>query len=313
MYSLAGHVHGRPSLSDDVDDRQTEIPLRGGPPLSPPGPVQIGDELLRYREVTPSALLGCERGAEGTTPAPHRAGITLFWPAPVAEEVARVQASPTLFGYYVLDDTPGNALSALRGIRRTVRAADSEHPICAGHSGATTLHNFAPDSADALMLYHYPVLKTGYDHRMTSFDTQWMLTGARERAPGVPFFGIYQAFWGGQWNKQEPLTAAELREQMEDFVREGASGLIAFYLAPAEGPLGGWNRDDEMRRAVRDANHEILRGGLRVPPEPEEMARARFQPPGYWVHPREVPGIVPAWHVLAPFDAAGKKIGRAHV
>jgi hypothetical protein len=227
----------------------------------------------------------------------------------VAEEVARLQSSPNLYGYYVLDDTPGNALSALRVIRRAVRRVDGERPICAGHSGATTLHNFAHDTADLIMLYHYPVLKTGYDRTMTSYDTQWMLTGARQRAPGLPFFGIYQAFWGGRWNKQEPLTAAELRSQMEDFVREGASGLIAFYLAPEAGELGGWNLDDEMRRTVHDVNREILStGGLTIPPEPEAMARARIQPTGYWAHPREVPGIVPAWHVLAPFDAGDRKL-----
>ena len=310
MYGITGHVHGKPSLSDDIAEAQTEIPIHAGAPLPPPGPVQIDDEFIRYREATPSALVGCERGAGGTSAAPHPAGTILFWPQPLAEEVARIHDSPNLFGYYIIDDSPGNALSALRGMYRTVRRVDRERPLCGGYSGATTLHNVAPDAADVLMIYHYPLLKTGYDRTMTSFDTQWMLTAARERAPGVPFFGIYQAFWGGDWNKQEPLTAAELREQMEDFVREGASGLIAFYLAPAEGPLGGWNHDAEMHRAVREANHEIFSsGGLSVAPEPEEMARMRFQPAGHWVHPREVPGIVPAWHVVAPFDdVEGKKL-----
>ena len=309
MYSLTGHVYGRPSLSDDINESQAEIPIHAGAPLPPPGAVRIEDELIRYREATPAALVGCERGSEGTTAAAHRAGIILLWPEPLVEEVAKAQASPNLFGYYVLDDSPGNALSALRGMYRTVKRIDTgNRPLCGGYSGATTLHNFAPDAADILMLYHYPILKTGYERTMTSYDTQWMLMEARERAPGVPFFGIYQAFWGGDWNKQEPLTPAELREQMEDFVREGASGLIAFYVSPDDGPLGGWNLDRDLRRAVRDVNHEILStGGLRVSPQPDEMAQARFQPTGYWVHPREVPGIVPAWHVLAPFDDAERK------
>lgn len=310
MYGIAGHVHGRPSLRDDITGKQTEIPIRAGSPLGPPGPVQIDDESIRYREATPAALVGCERGADGTIAAPHRAGTILFWSQPLADEVARVHASPNLFGYYVIDDSPGNALSALRGMCRTVRRGDPDHPLCGGYSGATTLHNFAPDAADILMMYYYPLLRTGYDRTMTSHDTQWMLMDARKRAPGVPFFGIYQAFWGGEWNKQEPLTATEVREQMEDFVREGASGLIAFYLAPDDGPLGGWNLNDDMHRTIREVNHEILRtGGLKVAPEPEEIAQTRFQPAGYWVHPCEVPGIVPAWHVLAPFnDAEGKRL-----
>jgi len=331
MYGIAGHVHGRPSLSDDMTATQTEIPIRAGAPLPPPGavrrlrPVQIDDELVGYREATACALLGCERGADGTAPAPHRAGTILFWPEPLEREIARVYASPNLFGYYVIDDSPGNALSALRGMYRTVKRLDpgraqrdsgvtrqrhQSHPLCGGYSGATTLHNFAPDAADILMLYHYPLLKAGYDRTMTSYDTQWMLTAARTRAPGVPFFGIYQAFWGGEWNQQQPLTPAQLREQMEDFVREGACGLIAFYLAPNDGPLGGWNLEGDLRRTIRDANREILTtGGLNVAPEPDDMARGRFQPTGHWVRPRAVPGIVPAWHVLAPFeDEEGKKL-----
>jgi hypothetical protein len=313
MYGIAGHVHGRPSLSDDVSAAQTEIGIRAGAPLPPPGPVVIDDELIHYREATASALVACERGAQGTTPAAHRAGTILLWPQPLAEEMARVRASPNLFGYYVIDDSPGPALSALRGLYQTVKRVDPDHPLCGGYSGATTLHNFAPDAADVLMLYHYPLLKTGYDRTMTSYDTQWMLMAARERAPGVPFFGIYQAFWGGEWNKQTPPTPAELREQMEDFVREGAAGLIAFYLGPDRGELGGWNLDDGLHRTIREVNDEILAsGGLTLPPEPDDMARARFQPKGYWVRPRQVPGIVPAWHVLAPFDdVEGRKLDAA--
>jgi hypothetical protein len=313
MYGITGHVHGKPSLSDDIGATETRIPIHAGTPLPPPGPVQLDDEVIRYREATPSALVGCERGADRTSPAAHRAGTILFWPQPLADEITRVHALPNLFGYYVIDDSPGNALSALRGMYRTVRRVDPDHPLCGGYSGATTLHNFAPGAADILMMYYYPLLKTGYDRTMTSYDTQWMLTAARKRAPGVPFFGIYQAFWGGEWNKQEPLTARELREQAEDFVREGASGLIAFYLAPSEGPLGGWNLNDEMHQAVRDINREVIdTGGLDLPPEPDVMAQARFQPVGHWVHPREVPGVVPAWHIIAPFDdAEGKQLDAA--
>jgi hypothetical protein len=311
MYPLTGHIYGRPSLSDGVSANQTEIPIHAGAPLPGPGLVQIDHELIRYRESTRAALLGCERGADGTSSAPHRAGLILFWPEPLAAEVADVTDSPNLFGYYVLDDSPGPALSALRAIYRIVKRTDrSDRPVCGGYSGATTLHNFAPDAADVLLLYHYPVLKTGYDRAMTSVETQWMLMEARGRAPGVAFFGIYQAFWGGEWNKQQPLTAAEVREQMEDFVREGASGLIAFYLAPDEGSLGGWNLDEKMRRVIREVNQEIVgTGELTISAESGELARRRFQPTGHWVHPREVPGVVPAWHVVAPFaDTEGKML-----
>jgi hypothetical protein len=310
MYPLTGHVHGRPSLSGDISANQTQIPIHAGAPLPGPGLVQIDDELIRYRESTPAALLGCERGADGTSPASHRAGLILFWPEPLAADVADIADSPNLFGYYVLDDTTGPALSALRALYRIVKRADGAgRPVCGGYSGATTLHNFAADAADVLLLYHYPVLKTGYERAVTSVETQWMMMEARARAPGVAFFGIYQAFWGGEWNKQQPLTTAELRDQMDDFVREGASGLIAFYLAPDDASFGGWNLNENMLRVIREVNHEIAgTGGLTIPAEPAELAQRRFQPTGHWVHPREVPGIVPAWHVIAPFPATGGKM-----
>jgi len=308
MHPLTHHVYGRPSLSDDVDERQAELPIHAGTPLPGPGLVQVEQELVRYREAAPDRLLGCTRGAEGTDPAAHRAGITLFWPEPLAREVAELRDSPNLYGYYVLDDSPGNVLWALRGMYRIIKHLDPGRPVCGGYSGTTTLHNFAPDAVDMLMLYHYPVLKTGYERAMTSRDTQWMLTAARRQAPGVPFLGIYQAFWGGEWNKQQPLTPSELREQMEDFVREGASGLIAFYTSPPDVRYLGWNVDEGMARTITEVNQEIRStGGLALPPEPEALARLRFQPAGHWQHPQPVPGLIPAWWVLAPFaDQEGK-------
>ncbi len=306
IYSLAGHVHGRPRLSDAITATQTEIPIAAGNPLPGPGLVQIEEELIRYREASPAALTGCARGAEGTEPGTHRGGIILSWPEPIAESVAEVKDSPNLFGYYVLDDTPGNALSALKVLYKIAKSVDENgHPVCGGFSGATTLHNFGPGVADVIMMYFYPFLRTGYERTMTSFDVQWMLTEARKQVPGVPFFGIYQAFWGGTWNQQHPLTAREIREQMEDFVRDGASGLVAFYVS-SRGPgaeLNGWNTQENLCKEIRDICGEIrTTGGLSVPREPDSMAKARIQPTGFWEHPHEVPGMVPAWHIIAPFD-----------
>ena len=56
-----------------------------------------------------------------------------------------------------------------------------------------------------------------------------MLSAARARVPGVPFVGIYHAFDGRPAKTGQGLpTPEQLREQLEDFVREGASGLVSF-------------------------------------------------------------------------------------
>jgi len=273
--------------------------------------VLLDEELISYDEATRDALLGCRRGAKGTKPADHELSTILFWPEPLAREIAGVKDSPNLWGYWALDDSPGYALSAMRGLCRTVRKIDDRHhPVCGGYSGATTLRNFGPGACDIMSFYFYPFLKDRYERTMNSFDTQWILTDARRRVPGIPFLGIYQAFWEAQdskrgVNQQRPLRPKDIREQIEDFVREGASGLIAFAMLDEAGDLRGWNSDESVVRELRKINREILRSGaLRVTREPRSMSRARIQPRGFYRDPRPVPGIVPAWYVIGPFDAA---------
>jgi len=309
MYSINGHIHGKPQLARAIDARETTIPITRGQAPAGPGLVAVDDELIRYREATETALVGCERGADGTEPAPHEAWIILFWPEVLASELASVVGSRNLWGYWALDDTPGNARSAMRALYRTVRAVDPEHhPVCGGYSGATTLHNFAPGTCDIVVPYWYPVLATGYERTMTAWDTQQILAVVRKQVPGIPFIGIYQAFWGGYWNKATPLTAREVREQAEDFVREGAAGLMAFGIVHEDpsnpsNTYRGWQLDPEMTAAVREINAEVRAScGMEVSPEPPELAAVRIQPAGFHEHAVDVPGIPPAWHVIGPFD-----------
>jgi len=308
MHSITGHVHGRPRLPRGIDARETTIPIDSGRAPAPgPGLVVIEDEHVRYREATETALVGCERRAEGTEAAPHPMGIILFWPEPVVKDLAAVTSSPNLWGYWALDDTPGNAVSAMRGLTKVVHANDpGHHPVCGGYSSPTTMHNFGPGACDIMGLYWYPVLAWVYDRQMTSFDTQAILADARKRVSGIPFLGVYQAFWGGDWNKKGPLTEHEIREQAEDFVREGASGLMAFAILHKEkesDAFGGWNLDAEMTRAVQKINAEVRAScALEVPPERPEMAAARILPAGFHKHAKDIPGVPPAWYIATPFD-----------
>ncbi|MCG7754901.1 hypothetical protein, partial [Flavihumibacter cheonanensis] len=94
---------------------------------------------------------GCVRGYKGTTAASHHEGIILFWPEACEAEVRRVKDSPNLWGYYVLDDSPGDALSALRAMYAIVRRVDGpakRHPVCAGYGSAGSLCNLAPGVCD---------------------------------------------------------------------------------------------------------------------------------------------------------------------
>jgi len=309
LHHLTRHIYGRPTLGDMVGPDQREMPLSTRPakPLEAPGVVLLDDELVKFEEFTPGALKGCERGYGGTEPAVHNEGMFVFSPDECAEEVEETRSSPNLLGYYVLDDSPGDCISALRGIYRTVWEVDGgpdHHVVCAGYGSGGALTNFGPGVCDLMMLYWYPVDEGGYDREMTGRETQWLLTEARARVPGIPFAGIYQSYWGG--GALEP-TPAQLRQQLEDFVREGACGLVSFACRIRE-PMGGWASSESLRGEIARANEEILStGGLEVPSEPTGMAEKRIQPTGFWDRPGPVPGVIPAWRVAAPFDNSDGK------
>ena len=308
MYSATGPAHGSPRLARDIDARQTTIPFEfGAKPDKGPGLVIIENEHVRYRSATDVDLVGCERGADGTEARPHKSQIIMFWPEPFAEYIRGVKDSPNLWGYWALDDPPGFALHAMQGATRVVHEVDGKHPVCGGYTGPDTMTNFGPGACDILVFYWYPVFRWGYDRQLTSMDTQSMLVAARKQQPGIPFIGLYQSFWGGDWNKRGPLTAFELREQMEDFVREGACGLMGFAVLHQDSPadtFGGFNLDPEMTRAITEINAEIKRTkSLTIPAERPEMAAIRIRPIGYREREADVPGVPPAWHIAFPLDA----------
>jgi hypothetical protein len=316
LYHLTHHLYGMPRLGQAMTAEQTTVPLSTieGRALEAPGLVLIEDELIHFEKYTPEALVDCERGYRGTTPAAHHEGIILFDPEQCAEDVAAVKDAPNLWGYYVLDDSPGDALSALRGMYQVIERVDggkNHHPVLAGYGSAGSLTNFAPGVCDMMMIYWYPQSDRTYYRYMISHEVQWMLTTARARVPGIPFLGVYQTFWGSGAGKQPP-TPEMIREQIEDFVREGACGLVAF-AGHLGDPSVGWTGSETMQQALKGVHEEILTtGGLRVAPQPEQMARERIQPVGAWDTPRRIPGIVPAWYLIGPFgDPEQARLGAA--
>ena len=305
LHHLTNTIYHGVKLAEPISSEQKDIPLHFDNSLVKQTShfVQIDDELICYERMMDTRLIGCQRGYGGTRPTVHQEGVILFWPQDCAIQIDRVKNSPNLFGYYVLDDSPGDAVSALRALYQTVQKADpgGRHPVCAGFGDAGSLVNLAPGVCDIMLIYWYPVSTKQYERERTSQEVQRMLTSARSRVPGIPFVGVYQAFDGSIAKTGQGVpTPEQLREQLEDFVREGASGLIAFISHAAS--LPGWADRPELERVIGQANREIIEtGGLRVQPETESMRRDRLQPQGFWSEPKPLFGIVPAWYVLAPF------------
>ena len=153
-----------------------------------------------------------------------------------------------------------------------------------------------------MMLYWYPVGDSDdYARDMIPHQVQWMLTAARARVPGIPFIGVYQTFDGNLDSTSIP-TAVQLHEWIEDFVREGACGLVSF-LCAAQRNIRGWEAYEHMRPVLRTVHEEILTtGSLQVAPEPDSLQAAHIEPTMHWQTPKETPGIVPAWYIIGPFD-----------
>ncbi|HPC45833.1 MAG TPA: hypothetical protein PLJ50_11885, partial [Candidatus Latescibacteria bacterium] len=120
LYPLEKFVYHGVSLRNEISAEQTEIPLFLAPRhhFSDSRVIALDDELIRYERVENGILRGCQRGWNGTRAAQHREGTILFWPEDCEKEVLRVKDSPNLLGWYVLDDSPGDARSALRAMYR---------------------------------------------------------------------------------------------------------------------------------------------------------------------------------------------------
>jgi hypothetical protein len=312
MFHLTQHLYGKPILADTIDAAQTTIPLASAKAVDNEHRLIILDnERIRYREMTKAAFLGCVRGADGTRAASHRKGMIVFWPEPLETELASLIGSPTIWGWYVLDDSPGDAVSALRAMYRILKEKDPrKRPVCAGYGDQMGLRNFDTGVCDLMLIYFYPCQKE-YRRLMISQETQWMLTRARAIVPGIPFIGVYQGFWGIGAFPDVPVTPYQIRNQIEDYVRCGAIGDIAFAArskARNEG-FDGWNSRPDLITELESVHGEMRRtGGLVLPPEPDMLVKRRIQPVGQWQHPQEIPGLVKAWYVAGPFADPEKKI-----
>jgi hypothetical protein len=306
MYHLTSHIYGKPLLKRDIPAGTKTIPIDSWPASLPDsGVVQIDSERIRYFGHTDTTLIGCQRGVEGTEASSHLKRTILFWPEAAAREISEVKDSPNLWGYYVLDDSPGDALSALRALYGEIKRVDTDHPVWAGFGGLSVMHNFGIGMCDGVLLYRYPFFEDEYDRNYISLSVQHVMAEVRRKVPGMPFIGVYQGFWGIPSWTTRVLSPAQIKVQMEDFVREGVSGLIAFCAMRKTHGSGfdGWNTQPSLVQAIREVHDEISStGAMRISDEPDTMKHARVQPRGFWMDPDRMPGVVQAWHVIGPFD-----------
>ncbi len=307
LYHMTKHVYNRPRLAAPLSTDETTIPLSDQPygEIPESGVIALDDELVRYESVSDGILMGCTRGYDGTTAAPHRANMILFFPGGCEEDINQVKDSLNLWGYYTLDDSPGDGISALRGIYRAVKRLDPDRPVTAGYGSPGSIVNFGSEVCDIMLIYWYPVTaELGYDRTFTARRTQALLGAARKTVPGIEFIGVYQTFAEDWGTKRGVPTDDQVREQIEDFVREGACGLISFLCQD------GWAKFKNLGEVVKQAHKEIREtGGLVVRDEDSEMTAVRRQPTGHWQSPKRLEGYVPAWHVVGPFeDTEGNKV-----
>ena len=76
-WSANADYKGSNSLSSDINDSVTTIPVGNTNPFTASGTVQIGDEKITYTGVDGTNLTGCTRGTASTDAASYTSGDTV--------------------------------------------------------------------------------------------------------------------------------------------------------------------------------------------------------------------------------------------
>lgn len=273
MANFLRYAHGA-WLTGDVRATGTELPIAGAGALPEAGILWIEDEAVAYSARDGTGVQGAERGAQGTTAAAHAVGTYLLEEGTLRDELDRWKASPNLWGFWVLDDKKGNHLPALRNLYRLIRKYDVDedgrpynHVVVAGFANVDSLTNFGADVCDAAGVYIYPSRRGTYHMNEPASVLQEMMPTIRERGPDTAIIGIYQAFYGPRWEPKP--TPLQVRQQVHDFLRWGASGVMAYSWRMIEG-YNTLRNLPELREEVGRIAKDLREGRLsvdRTPPE----------------------------------------------
>ncbi len=279
------YAHGA-SLTADLTPDQMTIPTTGVAGLPDAGVLWIDDEAIRYESKTGTEVSVAERGFGDSEPAAHAAGTHLFEESILREHLERVKDSPNLWGFWVLDDKRGDQRAALRNLYRLIREWDVDaqgnplgHVVVAGFANSEALTNFERDCCDAAGVYIYPSRRGAFGAWEIEDHLREMVPVMRERDPDVRMIGIYQAFYGPRYEPRP--TPMQVRQQVTDFLRWGAAGVMAYSWRMIE-PYNTLRNTPDLRAEVTRIAAELRSGALQVdqtPPQPpptEEYAT----PPG---------------------------------
>ena len=267
-------AHGA-MLAEDTTADATELKIAAGGALPDAGVLWIDDEAIEYTGREGQVFSGCTRGARGTTAAAHPAGTYLLEESVLIDRLDAAKSSPNLWGFWVLDDKRGNQLPALRNLYRLIREHDVDdqgrpydHVVVAGFGSVESLTNMGPDMCDMAGLYLYPARRGTYHVSETNQLLTQMVPTIRERDPDAGIIGIYQAFHAPRYEPK--VTRLQVRQQVQDFLRWGASGVMAYSWHMVEGAFALRNLPD-LREEVASIAADLREGRLaveRTPPTP---------------------------------------------
>jgi hypothetical protein len=281
MYPLCGRFT-QVRLARDLTPEDTTITVTGEKPESvtsfpESGYLMIEGERIEYGVRTADAFTGCKRGAGGTRAASHGAGLLLCDSEGLRQDILAVKDSPSLWGYWLVDDNRPKEIDSLREMSRAIRLTDrnaqggqSDHVIVIGIGASSAMANFDAGIGDALGVYPYPYHQGRLDPT-TRNQMRFIMARARALQPDIGLIGIYQAFaYGESPNWKDMPTPAQVREDMLSFYDWGAEGVMAFiyHWEGKNKEPQGLDAFPAVRDMIGRTDEEILAGKVKrtVPP-----------------------------------------------
>lgn len=270
----------RVRLATDLKSKDTTIRVVTEEPVylkafPSAGTLTIEGERITYSGRTTDAFTGCQRGRENTKAARHRAGLLLCNSEALRQEILAVKDSPSLWGYWLVDDARPNEGDSLQEMARVIRQADRRadgtpygHIILFGVGGMTAMPNFSAGISDGLGVYLYPYHR-GKLNRSVRRKMLYIMSRTHALQPDIKMIGLLQCFRceGTAWT--EMPTPEQIREDAISYLEYGAEGLMAFcyYFQPP----GKKPRSLEGHPSAREAITQIfadVRAGRLKPAKP---------------------------------------------
>jgi hypothetical protein len=169
------------TLSTTINSTATTITLSTAAGLPAQGFIKIDDEIIVYGYITGNTLYNCFRGQQGTTPASHTSGATVYW-----AQVPAVTVWPV----------PDNATTYTLVYWRLRRTQDAGQ----GVDVADVPFRFIPCMVAGLSYYMGMKIPDAYDRLpilKAQYEEAWQLAADEDREKAAIRFVPRQQFIGG--------------------------------------------------------------------------------------------------------------------